>query len=57
MMGQMPTRQSQPYRKGVRHPSVALLAMLRGRPFFMPNPQDLSRAQHLMAAARRRQRM
>lgn len=33
----------QPYRKGPRMPGAALSAMLRGRPAYLPNPQDTRR--------------
>lgn len=33
----------QPYRRGARVPGAALTAMLKGRPAFLPNPQDARR--------------
>lgn len=34
----------QPYRNTVQRPQTpALLAMLQGRPFYLPNPMDLQR--------------
>lgn len=51
-----PSRATQPYRAGVRTPSMALMAMLRGRPFFMANPMDLQRAQQLLVSQRARRR-
>lgn len=41
----LPTRRTQPYRRGEREVSPALLAMLQGRPQFAPNPMDQRRAQ------------
>lgn len=34
---------TQPYRKHKREPGQTLTAMLRGAPFFLPNPMDLRR--------------
>jgi hypothetical protein len=57
-----PTRRSQPYRKGAetRTGGSALSAMLKGRPAFMPNPQqlhrDLHRTSRHMAGAMRKKR-
>jgi len=48
------TRRSQPYRKGARHPGAALTAMLRGKPTFLPNPQDASRKLAKRAKRRRK---
>lgn len=36
-------KQAQPYRKGARMPGAALGAMLKGKPKYLPNPQDLTR--------------
>jgi hypothetical protein len=33
----------QPYRRGARQPGAALGAMLRGKPHYLPNPQDAGR--------------
>jgi hypothetical protein len=48
----------QPYRKGPRHPGPALTGMLRGKPFHLPNPQDVPRAfqrkSRLLKALRKR---
>lgn len=33
----------QPYAKGPRMPGAALSAMLRGKPAYLPNPQDAKR--------------
>lgn len=55
MLG-MSGRMTQPYRRGARHPGMPLQAMLMGKPFFMPNPQDVARATALLAAANRRRR-
>lgn len=43
--GTKPTgnRSTQPYRSGARRPGAALAAMLRGKPQYLPNPQDLKR--------------
>ena len=38
------TRRAQPYRKRRRHPGPPLSAMLKGAPFFLPNPMDAQRA-------------
>jgi hypothetical protein len=39
-----PTRATQPHRRLTgREPSLALAAMLRGRPFFLGNPMDVQR--------------
>jgi hypothetical protein len=38
------TRRAQPYRrKHTRVPGPSLTAMLKGRPAFLPNPQDVKR--------------
>lgn len=39
----IPTRATQPYRRGPREPGSALQAMLAGKPGFLPNPMDLER--------------
>ena len=51
-----PTRTTQPYRKGARHPGAALTAMLRGRTMGGWNPKDTERAQFLVRAGGRRKR-
>ena len=51
-----PTRQTQPYRQGARHPGPALNAMLRGRTFGGWNPKDVERAAFLRRAAVRPKR-
>lgn len=39
-----PTRATQPHRRDTgREPGVALAAMLRGSPMFLPNPMDVQR--------------
>lgn len=49
-----PTRRTQPYRaKRGRPPGSTLVAMLRGKPAYLPNPQDVKR-RTLRAAKRRR---
>lgn len=45
-------QQAQPYRQGPREPSQALVAMLLGKPWFMPNPQDIARQTQLLAGRR-----
>lgn len=45
---------SQPYRKGARIPGAALGAMLRGKPAYLPNPQDVARQAQKLAGTRRR---
>lgn len=45
----------QPYRKGPRMPGAALSAMLRGKPYYLPNPQDAKRKM-VKATHRRRRR-
>jgi hypothetical protein len=42
--GMKMTRRTQPYRRRRRHPGASLTAMLRGAPFFLPNPMDAQRA-------------
>jgi hypothetical protein len=37
------TRRTQPYRRRQRESGPALSAMLRGSPFYLPNPMDLQR--------------
>jgi hypothetical protein len=49
--------QAQPYRKGARHPGLALTAMLKGRDFQGRNSQDVvRRAQVLVRAGEKRRR-
>lgn len=45
-----PTRRSQPYRDGQQHPGMALDAMRKGQPQFMPNPADMERRKQSMLA-------
>lgn len=40
----IPTRKTQPYRKGRRSPGAALRAMLLGKPMYSSNPADFTRA-------------
>lgn len=47
---------SQPYRKGPRMPGAALSAMLRGKPAYLPNPQDVNRRAMKHRGARRRRK-
>ena len=48
----IPLRQAQPYRRGPRQPGAPLVAMLAGRPLFLPNPQQPQRdAQRLAQGA------
>jgi hypothetical protein len=51
-----PTRQTQPYRQGARHPGAALQNMLRGRTTGGWNPKDLERLKMLQNAGKRAQR-
>lgn len=44
----------QPYRKGPRAPGAALAAMLRGKPRYLPNPQDVKRRAQKRAHRRRK---
>lgn len=37
------TRRTQPYRRGKRKPGHTLTAMLKGAPWFLPNPMDQQR--------------
>lgn len=37
------TRRTQPYRRHRRQSGPVLTAMLKGSPFFLPNPMDLQR--------------
>lgn len=52
MIVRPPYVQAQPYRRGARQPTQALLAMLTGRPVFLPNPQDIPRLTQLLAGRR-----
>lgn len=45
------SRRTQPYRRGQRSSSTALMAMLRGKPLHAPHPMDAFRT-----AQRRRRR-
>lgn len=45
---------TQPYKRGARHPGAALSAMLRGKPGYLPNPQDAKRRAQKLAGSRRR---
>jgi hypothetical protein len=51
--GVKPTRTTQPYRTGARHPGPALTAMLKGRTTSGWNPKDVERVQLLMRAGKR----
>jgi hypothetical protein len=44
---------SQPYKRGARQPGSALSAMLRGKPTYLPNPQDAKRKAQRQARRRR----
>lgn len=43
----------QPYKRGIREPGAVLSAMLRGRPTYLPNPQDAKRKAQKKARRRR----
>jgi hypothetical protein len=45
---------AQPYKRGARQPGAALSAMLRGKPTYLPNPQDVKRKAQRQARSRRR---
>lgn len=47
-----PVQQAQPYRQGAREPSMALVSMLLGKPWFLPNPQDIQRQTQMLAGRR-----
>ena len=51
-----PTRRTQPYRQGARHPGTALTMMLRGRTTGGWNPKDIERTKFLMRAGKRASR-
>lgn len=41
--GRKMTRRAQPYRRRRRQTGPTLSAMLKGAPFFLPNPMDMKR--------------
>jgi hypothetical protein len=51
-----PSRRTQPYRAGARHPGGALTAMTRGRTFGGYNPKDLERRVAMLTRKRRDKR-
>lgn len=51
-----PTRRTQPYRQGARHPGAALTAMLKGRTTGGWNPKDVERVKMLTRAGGRPKR-
>ena len=44
----IPTRTTQPYRRGPRQQGAALSAMLAGKPMYLPNPADTQRQTAMM---------